>query len=64
MKLAKNHVKLIKMSREEDSFVKASPAERVSFMWELSKELWSLRNRQDAERRLQRNVANLVRQRD
>jgi len=64
MKLAKNHVKLIKMGREEDSFVKALPAERVSFMWELTKELWSLRNRQDAERRLQRNVANLVRQRD
>ena len=64
MKVAKNHVKLVKMSREEDSFVKASPAERVSFMWELTKELWSLRNQQDAERRLQRNVTNLIRQRD
>ena len=64
MKLIKNHVKLIKMSIEEDSFVKASPAERVSFIWELTKELWSLRNQQDAERRLQRNVTNLVRQQD
>jgi len=64
MKLMENHVKLIRMSSEEDSFVKSSPAEQVSFMWEPTKELWSLRNRQDAERRLQRNVANLVRQRD
>lgn len=64
MKVAKNHVKLIKMGGEEDSYVKASPAERVSFMWELTKELWSLRNQQDAERRLQRNVTNLIRQRD
>ncbi|MFZ2145971.1 MAG: hypothetical protein WAV28_02030 [Sedimentisphaerales bacterium] len=64
MNLIKNHVKLVKMSCEEESFVKASPAERVSFMWELTKELWSLRNRQDTERRLQRNVTNLVRQRD
>ena len=42
MKLAKNHVKLIKMSREEDSFVKASPAERVSFMWELTEKNYIL----------------------
>lgn len=62
MNVIRNHVKLKKMTREDDSFVKATPAERVSFIWELTKELWSLRNRQDAEQRLQRNVTNLIRQ--
>jgi len=52
----------MKMTREQDSFVEAPPAERVSFIWELTKELWSLRNQQDAEQRLQRDVTNIVRQ--
>jgi hypothetical protein len=62
MKLMKDHVKLSKMTDADDVYVRASPAERVGFVWELTEELWSLRNRQDAERRLQRNVATLIRQ--
>jgi hypothetical protein len=50
------------MSHGDDSFVEATPAERVGFVWELTKEMWSLRNRQDAERRLQRDVTNLIQQ--
>jgi hypothetical protein len=50
------------MADGDDAYVEGSPAERVGFVWEITKELWSLRNRQDAERRLQRNVATLIRQ--
>jgi len=50
------------MTGAYDAYVEASPAQRVGFVWEITKELWSLRNIQDAERRLQRNVATLVRQ--
>ena len=62
MKLMRDHAKLSKMTDADDSYVEASPAQRVGFVWEITKELWSLRNRQDAERRLQRNVATLVKQ--
>jgi len=62
MKLMRDHVKLRKMTDADDAYVEASPAERVGFVWEITRELWSLRSGQDAERRLQRNVANLIRQ--
>ena len=62
MKLMRDHAKLSKMTDADDAYVEGSPAERVGLVWEISKELWSLRNRRDAERRLQRNVATLVRQ--
>jgi hypothetical protein len=62
MKLKRDHAKLSRMTDADDAYVEASPAERVGFVWEISKELWSLRNSRDAERRLQRDVAALVRQ--
>ena len=40
----------------------ASPAERLSFIWELTEEIWSLREKDRAQQRLQRHVASLVRQ--
>ena len=46
----------------DDDFVDAPPESLVDFAWQLSAELYSLRGI-DAESRLQRNVANLVRQR-
>jgi len=58
----RDYAKLSKMTDGDNAYVEALPAERVGFVWELSKELWSLRDGQSAERRLQRNVANLVRQ--
>jgi len=62
MKLARNIVKLKRMDKTDDSFMDASPAERVSAVWEITRELWSLRAKERAEQRLQRNAANLVRQ--
>ena len=63
MKVERERVKLVKMTEDDDGYMDASPAERVSFVWELTAELWSLRGDKRAERRLQRDVTNLVRQR-
>jgi len=49
------------MSKKDDSFVKNSPAERISFMWELTAELWSLSG-SDVKQRLQRNITKLIKQ--
>lgn len=46
--------------QNEDVFVKLSASKRLSFIWELTAEVWSLRRNIDVERRLQRNVTNLV----
>ena len=62
MKLRKTITKLKKLNKEEDSFVNASPAELISFMWELTAEIWSLRGADYVEQRLQRDVTNLVKQ--
>ena len=62
MKLRKTITKLKKLTKEEDSFVDSSPAELISFMWELTAEIWSLRGADYVEQRLQRDVTNLVKQ--
>ena len=60
MKLMRNRASLKKMSEQDDCYVDASPQERISFMWELTAELWSLRGSEYVERRLQRDVTNLI----
>jgi hypothetical protein len=62
MKVDKKRALLKKISKEDDSFVKASPEELVSFMWELTSELWSLKGSIYVERRLQRDIAVLIKQ--
>jgi len=62
MKLKKTIVTLKKLTKEDDSFVNASPEELISFMWELTAEIWSLRGADYVERRLQRDVTNLIKQ--
>ena len=62
MKVIRNHTTLKKMTKEDDCYVDASPRERVGFIWQLTAELWSLKDKQYVEQRLQRNVTNLIRQ--
>jgi len=62
MKLKRNHTSLTKISKDSDCYFDASPQERLSFMWELTAELWSLRNPKYAERRLQRDITTLIKQ--
>ena len=60
MRLNRKIVKLKKMSKDDDSFVDASPAERISMMWELTVEVWSLKDKSVAQRRLQRHITRLI----
>jgi hypothetical protein len=48
------------MIKQDDCYVNMPPRERISFIWELTAELWSLKDRHSAERRLQRNATNLI----
>ena len=49
-------------SSPDNDLVDASPEDLVGFMWELTKEVYSLKGDFDAEQRLQRNITNLIRQ--
>jgi|Deesub1362A_J573_1020465.scaffolds.fasta_scaffold08065_3 hypothetical protein len=60
MRVERNKVYLGKISQNDEGFAKISPAERVSFVWELTAEIWSLRKSPYVKRRLQRNVTNLI----
>ncbi len=60
IKVRKDHATLKKMTGEDDSYVNASPQDRLALMWEITAEIWSLRNKSDVERRLQRNITRLI----
>jgi len=47
--------------RRNDDFVPGTPADRISLVWPLTREIASLSKKHDAERRLQRHVTRLVR---
>ena len=63
IRLRKDKVRLTKLNDEDSGYMDASPAERVSFIWDLTAELWSLRGQDIAQQRLQRHVVHLIRQR-
>lgn len=60
MKLNRRYATLKKLTDFDDGYVAASPQKNLSLMWELTEELWSLKDKKNAKRRLQRNVAHLV----
>ncbi len=62
MRVNRNKIYIGKVSQNDEGFARISPAERISFMWELTAELWSLRKSPYVERRLQRNVTNFIKQ--
>ena len=51
---------LKKLHEENNDYVEADPAERVSMVWELTKQAWAFAGI-NAEQRLQRNVTKLIR---
>ena len=54
--------KLSKMTQEDTDYVDATPQDRVSNICEITKSLWSFKEKNfNAEQRLQRNAANIVR---
>ena len=60
MNVNRNFTTLQKMTKKDDCYVDASPEECVSLVWEITAELWSLKDRKGVEQRLQRNVTNLI----
>ncbi|MCI5196834.1 MAG: hypothetical protein D3919_11540 [Candidatus Electrothrix sp. AW5] len=61
MQLDKKKITIRKQTKQDDSYVDASYQERIAFVWELTAEVWSIRNKEHVERRLQRNVTKLIR---
>jgi len=49
-----------KLHEEDNGYVDAEPAERISMVWELTKQAYAFAGI-NAEQRLQRNVAKLIR---
>lgn len=57
----RSKAQLITNFQENSDFVDLPASECVALVWELTMELWSLRGDFDAEQRLQRDVAALIR---
>ena len=62
MKVNRNKTYIGKVPKNDEGFATVSPAERVSFVWELTAEVWSLRKSPYVKRRLPRNIVKLIRQ--
>jgi hypothetical protein len=45
---------------KDDGYVKADMPELISLMWEITENVWSFMRDQNAQQRLQRNVAALT----
>jgi hypothetical protein len=46
---------------DDSGFMPGTPEQRIQQVWELTKEVWAFFRQGDAEQRLQRDVAVLVR---
>lgn len=53
--------KLVLEQERDTGYVQADMAELLSMMWEITKDAWSFVKDQNAEQRLQRDVAALTR---
>ena len=62
MKVRKKKTKILSKKRMvQDDTARLSPEESLSFVWELTKEIYSLSGKYDVESRLQRDVVNIIR---
>ena len=62
MNMNRKVVKKIYMDENiDDGYVKAEKHDLISMIWEITKDTWSFVKEQDVKRRLQRDVAIIVR---
>ena len=61
MKMNRNVVQRLTIPDDDDGYVQADMADRISAVWEITKDAWSFIRVEDAQRRLQRNVAAVIR---
>ncbi len=60
IKVDREHVAVKKIKGGEFDFAKLAPEKRVAFIWELTAEIWSLKDKTSAKRRLQRHITKLI----
>ncbi len=60
MKMRRNQARLVVSVKDDNGYVKMSQKARLTFMWELTAEVWSLRNKYYVERRLPRHITNII----
>lgn len=61
MRVKRDIIQLKTIKEQDDSgYMDATPQERLAAVWELTAELWSLTDKESAERRLQRNIIKLI----
>lgn len=62
MKLQRDVFRVVPMKspEAEDNFVDLPPAERVSLVWDLTEEIFSLSGEYDVKSRLQRDVITII----
>lgn len=64
MGMDRNHTAIYKtMDDRNDDFVAGSAKDRILLVWPLTREIASLSLKHDVERRLQRHITRLIRQR-
>jgi len=62
MNMNRKLVKKINMGEElDDGHVRAEKNELISMIWEITKDNWAFVRGQDVKRRLQRDIATIVR---
>ena len=62
MNMNRKLVKKINMGEElDDGHVRAEKDELISMIWEITKDNWAFVRGQDVKRRLQRDIATIVR---
>ena len=62
MQLDRKKVRVLKSNSDDvEKPVQLTPAEALSFTWELTKEVYSLSGKYDVESRLQRHVVSITR---
>ena len=63
IKLDRSVTRLTRLEADDDGYVEGDPATRIALVWPITRETWVFMKQTDAQRRLQRNVATLVRRR-
>ena len=65
MMLNRKHIRLSKMKSEnKNEPAEMTKSEALSFLWELTQEVYSLSGRYDVKSRLQRHAVSITRQQD
>lgn len=61
IRVKKSYTSLSILKKEDDGgYVQMTPSERVAFIWELTAEIWALKDKINVKRRLQRHITNFI----